>query len=493
MTTAWPTLARTTLISATLALTACGGGNEPAAPSLQTPPAQAAAPRPTMQASSNGPRISGNVATAVYVFQALYGQAPSYPQILTYTTQAATNGPAFAASLVSSYAQTSDANLALLLLNNLGITASTVTAVNAQGQSEYAILLDALKQLLAYYGPAWRGQIIYNSVNLLAGLETDATYGGASITFNNQALANYGYSTNATSTNPATVPVATANAGSSRSVLTNASVMLDASASSAAPGKALSYSWTLTTKPTGSSAVLTNASTASASLLPDVVGTYVANLTVNDGTVTSSPVSVRLASAYVADTGVNANQCYASGSDTLASCNSAGAVALNSAQDGMMGPDVSSASASDGKLGFSFAAVGSYASTECIKDNLTGLYWEGKPTSGVRAYTNTYSNAADNSAGDASSYVTAVNASALCGFSDWRLPTRDELQGLVDYALVSPTATLDATWFPNTMIGWYWSATPYLGGSAKAWYVSFANGFVGSSARSGKQALRLVR
>lgn len=445
-----------------------------------------------MQASSNGPRISGNVATAVYIFQALYGQAPSYPQLLTYTTQAA-NGPTFAASLVSSYAQTSDANLALLLLNNLGITASSVPAVNAQGQSEYAILLDALKQLLAYYGPAWRGQIIYNSVNLLAGLESDATYGGVAITFNNQALANYSYSTNATSTSPTAIPVATANAGSSRSVLTSASVTLDASASSAAPGKTLSYSWTLTSKPAGSSAVLANASTASASLLPDLVGTYVASLVVNDGTVTSSPASVRLASAYVPDTGVTASQCYGSGSDTLVSCTSAGAVALNSAQDGMIGRDVSSASASDGKLGFSFAAVGSYASTECIKDNLTGLYWEGKPTSGVRAYTNTYSNAGDSSTGDASSYVTTVNAAALCGFSDWRLPTRDELQGLVDYALVNPSATLDTTWFPNTMVGWYWSATPYLGSGAKAWYVSFANGFVSSSARSGKLPVRLVR
>lgn len=492
MTTAWPTLTRAALISTTLMLGACGGGNEPAPPSLQTPPAQAAAPRPTMQASSNGPRISGNVATAVQVFQALYGQAPSYPQLVTYTTQAA-NGPTFAANLVSSYSQTSDANLALLLLKNLGITPSTVTAVNAKGQSEYTLLAEALPQLLAIYGPAWRGQIIYNVTTLLAGLEADATYGGAAITYNNQALANYGYSTTATNTSPATVQVATANAGPSRSVLASASVTLDASASSAAPGKTLSYSWTLTAKPTGSSAVLTNASAASASLLPDVVGTYVVSLTVNDGTVTSSPVSVRLASAYVPDTGVNASQCYASGSDTLVSCTSAGALALNSAQDGMIGRDVSSASSSDGKLGFSFATVGNYASTECIKDNLTGLYWEGKPASGVRAYTNTYSNAGDSSASDASTYVTAVNAAALCGFSDWRLPTRDELQGLVDYALVNPNANLDVTWFPNTLLSSYWSATAYVGASTKAWYVSFANGSVSSGARSGKQALRLVR
>ncbi len=476
------------LVAATVVLSACGGGSEPPNAVLQAPIAHASAVRPAMQAT----RITGSVATAVRVFQALYGQAPSHDQLVAYTTQAA-NGPVFAASLVSSFANTSDANLALLVLKNLSITASTVPAVNRQGQSEYALLLDALGQYFAANGPAARGQIIIDVINILVGLESDATYGGAAITYNNQILANYSYGTDPSSTSAAVVPVVTANAGTAQSVLTNASVTLDASASTAAPGKSLSYRWTLSTKPSGSNAVLANASAAKASFVADLAGTYVASVVVNDGTVSSSPASVRIASATVHDTGVTANQCYGAGSDSPVSCTGAAALALNSAQDGMIGRDVSSPSSTDGNLGFSFSTVGSYASTDCVKDNLTGLVWEGKTTSGERTNTNSYSNYGDNRAGDASSYVVAVNAASLCGFTDWRLPTRDELQGLVDYSVANPSPTLDATWFPNAVVGWYWSASPYLGSSSKAWYVSFANGYVSSNARSGKLQVRLVR
>ena len=482
------TLRHSALVATTVFLSSCGGGNEPPNAVLQAPTAQAGLVRPAMQAS----RITGSVATAVHVFQALYGQAPSYDQLLAYTTQAA-NGPAFATSLVSSFAHTSDTSLALLVLNNLGITASTVPAVNTLGQSEYALLLDALGQLFAAYGPAARGQIIFNATNLLVDLESDATYGGAAITYNNQALANYSYGTSPTSISAAVVPVVTANAGTAQSVLPSASVTLDASASTAAPGKSLSYSWTLSSKPSGSSAVLANASAAKPSFTVDLVGTYVASVVVSDGTVSSSPASVRIASAQVHDTGVTAGQCYGAGSDSLVSCTGAAALALNSAQDGMIGRDLSSPSSTDGSLGFSFSAVDSYASTECVKDNLTGLVWEGKTTSGTRANTNSYSNYGDSRTGDASSYVVTINAASLCGFTDWRLPTRDELQGLVDYSVANPSPTLDATWFPNAVVGFYWTASPYLGSSSKAWYVSFANGYVSSNARSGKLQVRLVR
>ena len=35
---------------------------------------------------------------------------------------------------------------------------------------------------------------------------------------------------------------------------------------------------------------------------------------------------------------------------------------------------------------------GTYDLTECVKDNSTGLIWEGKPTSGDRSTDNTYTN-----------------------------------------------------------------------------------------------------
>jgi hypothetical protein len=223
------------------------------------------------------------------------------------------------------------------------------------------------------------------------------------------------------------------------------------------------------------------------------VGSYVANVVVTDGTMTSGAASVTITAAQVHDTGVTASQCYGSGSNTLVSCTGSAALALNSVQDGMLGRDVSSADNADGKLGFSFSAVGSYASTECVKDNLTGLIWEGKPTAGDRASSNSYSNYGDGRSADASSYVTTVNAAKLCGYSNWRLPTRAELQALLDYSVASPGPGVDTTWFPNTAAASYWSSSAYLGSTAKAWYVSFANGTVSSDTRSVKLPLRLVR
>lgn len=154
------------------------------------------------------------------------------------------------------------------------------------------------------------------------------------------------------------------------------------------------------------------------------------------------------------DTGITAAQCYAAGSDAFVSCTSAAAIALNDKQDGMVGRDVTSPSNTDGKLGFSYSTVGSYSKEECVKDNITGLTWEGKPTTGLRAAGNTYTNnLGDNDHPDGvSAYVAAVNAAGLCGYSNWRLPTLDELLSIVDYGVNSFGLAIDSAWFPNTQL-----------------------------------------
>jgi len=197
------------------------------------------------------------------------------------------------------------------------------------------------------------------------------------------------------------------------------------------------------------------------------------------------------------DTGITASQCYEAGSNVLVSCTSAGAIALNDKQDGMVGRDVTTPDNADGKLGFSYSTVGSYDKTECVKDNITGLMWEGKTATGTRAGSVTYTNYGDGRSGDASAYVTAVNASALCGYTDWRLPTADELQGLVEYGVASPGPTMDVTWFTNTMAAQYWTASPYVGKADGVWFVNFNDGGVGCDYRYGGRSdhfqVRLVR
>lgn len=71
-------------------------------------------------------------------------------------------------------------------------------------------------------------------------------------------------------------------------------VMLDGRGSSDKDGDALTYNWTLTSKPAGSTATISNASTSIASLNTDLVGDYVVSLVVNDGAASSNAVSHQL-------------------------------------------------------------------------------------------------------------------------------------------------------------------------------------------------------
>jgi len=85
---------------------------------------------------------------------------------------------------------------------------------------------------------------------------------------------------------PVAKPVATA--------LTSAGteVLLLGDDSSDADGDALTYSWTLTSKPNGSATSLSSSTGMRSSIIVDAPGIYVATLTVNDGKLSSAPVSV---------------------------------------------------------------------------------------------------------------------------------------------------------------------------------------------------------
>lgn len=146
----------------------------------------------------------------------------------------------------------------------------------------------------------------------------------------------------------------------------------------------------------------------------------------------------------------------------------------------------------------------------CTYDNTTGLMWEVKTTSGLRSQSHTYtwfsSNSATNggAAGTASGgtcfvtgrcdtekFVQDVNATNMCGHSDWRMPTYRELQGLVHLGVYP---LIDGAYFPNTVPNGVWSGSPRAGDSTYAWIVSFANVYAGNwEFRSLGSRVRLVR
>jgi hypothetical protein len=87
-------------------------------------------------------------------------------------------------------------------------------------------------------------------------------------------------------------PVAVA--GPAQTVTLPAAATLDGSASSDPDNDPLTYRWTLTQKPAGSTATLAGADTPHPVLHPDLAGTYAAQLIVNDGWLDSPASSVAI-------------------------------------------------------------------------------------------------------------------------------------------------------------------------------------------------------
>ncbi|MFP8779715.1 DUF1566 domain-containing protein [Hydrogenophaga sp. RWCD_12] len=165
----------------------------------------------------------------------------------------------------------------------------------------------------------------------------------------------------------------------------------------------------------------------------------------------------------VPHTGVTNQQCYAPSLNTPVDCSQVNVTTLNSQQDGhrtAVNP-------------MSYSAYGAYPTTACIKDNVTGLIWEAKTTDGgLHDKDKVYTKLNNGLATDVYPFIAAVNASNLCGFSDWRLPTRDELLGLVDYSSqVAPRAQL-----ANTGIDKHWTSTLAVGYTQSSYYVDFSYG-----------------
>lgn len=144
----------------------------------------------------------------------------------------------------------------------------------------------------------------------------------------------------------------------------------------------------------------------------------------------------------------------------------------------------------------------------CTRDNVNGLIWEVKTTSGLRSQDHTYtwydSASPDGNPGtenggtcetpgrcDTEKYVADVNTLGLCGHSDWRMPTVRELEEIGDLGRMNPA--IDPAFFPNTPSSSFWSGSPIAIISSFAWRVVFDRGVLSTSNRDESRHVRLVR
>ena len=104
---------------------------------------------------------------------------------------------------------------------------------------------------------------------------------------------------------PDTVQISTrnsapvANAGADQTALAGQAITLNGSGSSDVDGDALTYAWSIASRPAGSAAQIVKPDEVNATFTPDVSGEYLIELIVDDGTVSSSPDTMSLSTTQM--------------------------------------------------------------------------------------------------------------------------------------------------------------------------------------------------
>ncbi len=146
--------------------------------------------------------IFGAQAAVSIVNRALSNTSPAHNVYLNQVSNAgvtAASEYAFAAQLGASYAVgKTPAELAVMVLENVGITATTIPA------ESYNILLAAGTDYIAFHGTQNIGIIALQFGQIISGLEGDVTFGNAAKAWNAEVLSAYNYSSNPANGTPQT-------------------------------------------------------------------------------------------------------------------------------------------------------------------------------------------------------------------------------------------------------------------------------------------------
>lgn len=126
------------------------------------------------------------------------------------------------------------------------------------------------------------------------------------------------------------------------------------------------------------------------------------------------------------------------------------------------------------------------ADGEVVLDHQKGLHWA-RCSAGQKLVDNHCAGLANRYTWDQAMALT----SNLAGNGDWRLPTVEELQSLVEFRVFNPA--IDPGMFPNTPPTNFWSSSEAAYDAFYAWTVHFANGFSNWRHKRQRFEVRLVR
>lgn len=107
-----------------------------------------------------------------------------------------------------------------------------------------------------------------------------------------------------------------------------------------------------------------------------------------------------------------------------------------------------------------------------VTDTETGLIWQKTYVSGKTWQ-------------QALSYCESLT---YAGYSDWRLPNKNELASLINYEKYSPASD-----FPDMPSNYFWSSSTNAGNTSNAWFVGFGYGHVSNDYMPSSSYVRCVR
>jgi len=273
------------------------------------------------------------------------------------------------------------------------------------------------------------------------------------------------------------------------------------------------YSWQQTA---GTSVAMGNADTSTPTFIAyfsdDEKVTFELTVTDDMGLIDTDTVDIDVVKVnrFINDTGVNYTADMLNGNED--SCKGTEGIL----QDCEVGRDAQALSGELSKVGAGHAAFdytkldingnaldADASKWSCVKDNFTGLVWEGKTTEGgAHHFLDSFQWGGKGAIGyddptkqgiyynQWNALVDDSNENVYCGISTWRLPTIEEFSSLANKG--KDAGSIDLTYFPNTVSQMYWTANPVRVNDGQAWTIHFRYGYDSIQSRAGYNYVRLV-